>query len=217
MGTYQRSRPESGREMTVETHPFPPAFIAFLKKEGKQLATIERVKSKKQWAIAERVIAEWDALPEEVKEEMSKEVYYSQVAYFMNQGQDYNVTAESGETIDWWCKIVKTYENLPVLDAWKDVLSFDHFAKAKSLAGKGLVTAEDKALAIAYDRKFTAGEMVKHFTNPTTSPAWKIEVQKSWHQGFWSVAYLLHDVKNKQIEFHLREAEKLYKQERETK
>lgn len=203
--------------MTVETHPFPPAFIAFLKKEGNKLATIERVKSKKQWAIAERVIAEWDALPEDVKEEMSKEVYYSQVAYFMNQGQDYNVTAESGETIDWWCKVAATYQNMPHLDEWKNALSFGHFAKAKTLYNKELITAPDKALAIAWRDKLSVDEMVKRFTNPLVAPAWKIEVQKSWHQGFWSVAYLLHDVKNKQIEFHLREAEKLYKKERETK
>lgn len=144
------------------------AFVERLQTEARKMGLIEKAKSKKEWLFGELINAEWETLPDEVKQEITREAYWQECSYWINDCMPFPLVSASGETLRRWCEVTKTFENMPALYAFRDVLSFDHFRQARALYNREKVPSPDKALADAYVNTWTADEMVRHFDPPQT-------------------------------------------------
>lgn len=144
----------------------PDAFVHRLQCEARKMNYIERAKSRKEWLFGELVNAQWDELPDDIRAEISREMYWMECSRIINAALPFPLVSASGETLRRWCEVSKAYENTMGIDALKDTLSFDHFVQARRLANIGKVSFPVAALAHAVEMHYTADEMRLHFDPP---------------------------------------------------
>ena len=150
----------------------PAVAVMRLKQEARKYKLIERAKSKKEWAIGGMVNVMWSELPLDVTDEISKDQFYEECSYWLNCQFEIPIVGASGETLRRWCELSVSYAD-PIFDPLKQVLSTDHFRKARITSGKleqqGKVIAPAYMLATAASNKMTADEMM-HLFNPPVQP-----------------------------------------------
>ena len=139
-------------------------FVKTLQSEGRKLYVMQNVTCKKQWLLADAVNAEWERNGYEG--EITKEDFYSECSRAINHGLPFPICAASGQTLRRWCEVTESYAKLPALEEFKEILSFDHFFQARRMANddKYELPSPDIALAKAVQHKWTASEMVFHFS-----------------------------------------------------
>lgn len=143
-----------------------PEFVAELQTQARRYAALEKLKSRREWYFGELVNCEWEHLNLEIREEVSKDRFYAECSYWINEASGFPIVTTSGETLRRWCEVAASYQQMPGLDLLREVLSFDHFTKARRLANKGKVSVPAFALAKAVEQGYTAEEMVTHFDPP---------------------------------------------------
>jgi hypothetical protein len=144
----------------------PSAFVAELQTQARRYATLEKIKSRREWKFGELVNCQWDRLDADVKAEISREMFYVECSRLINDVADFPIVSASGETLRRWCEVAAAYQNMPGLEIIREQLSFDHFRRARILANKGKVIVPSYALAVAATQGYTAEEMATHFDPP---------------------------------------------------
>lgn len=140
-----------------------PEFSCQLKNEARKYRLIAKAKSKKEWHFAGIVNAEWKNLDTDIKDEITRDQFNAECSRVINDGLDFPIVTDTGETLRRWCNVADTYENMPGLEAFQAALSFDHFYRARWLANQNLVSVPVFALAKAVEMRYTSEEMILHF------------------------------------------------------
>jgi predicted nucleic acid-binding protein len=180
--------------MTVKSSSFlSPRFIKFLHRTAKSINHHERMTGRRQWIIANATNAEWRNLSQDLRDEITKELFMMEVSEHLNEVLPFPLVSASGETLDYWCKIAATYANVPNLEVWQEALSFDHFRRAKKIAldPSNNLTSPMDALARAYEMKWTAGEMEDALTKEKPVEPRVLELRAKYPEWLWRAAYPL--------------------------
>jgi hypothetical protein len=141
-------------------------FAGRLQIEARKYGLIASAKSKKQWLVGDMINAEWKRNPD-FAAEITREEFYIECSRVMNSGMSFPVVGESGQTLRRWCEVAESFANMPALEEFKEVLSFDHFFQARRMANKPEIyhlSTPALALAEAVIRKWDSAEMVYHFS-----------------------------------------------------
>jgi len=186
------------------------SFVDLLQKEARKLSIIDRAKSGKQWLFGELVNAEWkiklaELERDDLADEITKDHFLQECSRAINHGLPFPVISESGETLRRWCEVAESYAKMPALPIFREVLSFDHFFQARRLANDPncKLLAPDIALAEALRNKWTANEMVFHYS--PKEPVHEYDKVISWLDNLQSVKldWIKDSEKRKQAQYHL--------------
>lgn len=184
-------------------------FVDKLRAEAQKLSVIQRVTCQKQWAIGELVNEEWRRGGYDG--EITKEQFYQECSRAINHGLPFPLVSESGETLRRWCEVTESYAKVPAINEFKEVLSFDHFFQARRMANDPdcNLPAPDIALAMAVKNKWTAGEMVYHFS--PKEPVHEYDRVMSWLGSLLNVKleWIKDGALRKQAMYHLEQFRKI--------
>ena len=197
----------------------PPEAVAKLNRLGKRYAALQRATSRREWYFGQYVNELWQTLPSDAQEELTAENWYMECSSHINALLDFPVVGKSGRTLRYWCEVARHYETFPNVLVWKSILTFSHFAKARTIGADPLnnVTS-DHALALAVENDWTADEMKAALTfNRQYSPTEQALLDQfpAW-LGRLPLVLLSMNGNSAQAEYHLREFCRL-KQESEKK
>jgi hypothetical protein len=143
-----------------------PGFVDVLQAQARRYAALEKLRSRRQWFFGNLINGQWNCLPADVQEEVTRQGFYLECSYWINAAVEFPIVAASGETLRRWCEIAAAYENMPGVEIMREHLSFDHFRRARQLASKGKVSVPAFALATAAAEQLTAEEMTTRFDPP---------------------------------------------------
>jgi hypothetical protein len=198
--------------LNFNTELLSAEFAGRLQAEARKYGLIAYAKSKKQWLFGDMINAEWKRNPD-FSAEITKEEFYIECSRVMNSGMSFPVVGESGQTLRRWCEVAESFANMPALEEFKEVLSFDHFFQARRMANKPEIyhiSTPVLALAEAVIRKWDSAEMVYHFS--PKEPVHEYDRAISYLDGLQSLKlenYINDPDKRKQAEYHISELRKL--------
>lgn len=141
-----------------------PKFCAELQDDALALDDTLGKADDSQWTIARKVNDLWS---EHKGLFATKSDYLAECSRVANLNTKRKRLSESGETLRRWCETDATYAAFTNCNEFKEVLSFDHFYRAKRLYKNGKVKAPIYALAFAIDKSLPAEDMEAHFDPPT--------------------------------------------------
>lgn len=183
--------------------------VETIQREARKLGHIERARSKKQMFFGRLCNEIWDELKDkpEIQGEIFKSDLYIEMSYWINEGQDFPLVGATGETLRRWAETAAKFKDTPAIKEMEEVLSFDHFVRARRLESQGEVKAAVYALAIAIKERLTAEEMTTRFTDPPAIEPEILELQLKYPEWAWMTARQLLKLNGtrKEAEYHLGE------------
>lgn len=186
----------------------PPEFVEKLQAQARRYQALQKLTSRREWYFGELVNCAWETLPDDIKAELTHEHYYMECSRVINEACEFPIVTHTGETLRRWCEIAASYQNMPALEEIREVLSFDHFVKARRLVNRQKIAVPSLALATAIEQEYTADEMVQHFDPP--QPPNEYERVTGWLDSLqaarWS--WLDRDRQTK-VNYHLEEIRKI--------
>jgi hypothetical protein len=135
-------------------------FAERLRSLGASLGRAAKVQSRKQWVIAALVNREWADLEQEYRaEQVTREMFLAAASQYLNKCAGWALLSSSGETLRRWADVARQFEGVRGVEQYQELLSFDHFFKARKLYNAGDVTSPLDALEQAHRNGWTAEEM----------------------------------------------------------
>lgn len=199
------------------SHILPDKAVAQLRRGGLRYHKHMRAISKREWYFGLRVNAIWSSLPMDVVEEIRISDFYAECSQWINYDLPFPVCASSGETLRRWCEVSAHYQTFPELDAWRQVLSFEHFRIARSLGADPTNTITSaQALAFAVEHELTADQMREAFRDKQEARPEILELRKGFPAwvGKFADPLLSMNGNRVQAEYNLREYVRLVEDER---
>jgi hypothetical protein len=154
-------------DLVIDSQPvLRPAFLTAVKQEAKLFNAGRKAASRHQWALARMVNLEWAYVNDKFEGEINKAHFYAAISHEINAVLPFPICSDSGETLRRWCEVAASYQNADT-DELENLLSFDHFRVARSLAKLPANDAKNLSpmaiLRKAAKEKWTVEDMKFHY------------------------------------------------------
>lgn len=184
----------------------PPETIARLERGGKKYAKAAKRIERLQWYFATIVIASWDNLPELIKEELTKENFYCECSYHINNGAGYTVIGSSGETLRRWCDVVRRFPQ-PLYN-----MPFEVHRVARSIGADPTNNYPgEEVVKLASENGWHADEIITALNLRKQHDPAIAEIRSQFAPWWGHIPDMLLSLNGKraEVEYHMREIERI--------
>lgn len=187
-------------------------FVEQMRHEARRLQNISKAYSRRQWAIAEKVLNEWSTHPDYAAE-MTKDEFYCEASRVICDEVQYAIVTTTGETLKKWCEVYQVCANVPA--TLKRELPFQYFVNARWLVNNHYVPVPMAAISSALDHKLTADEMKRWYTGDDIPAPEVLEFRSRYPSQLWGLYGWLESANGnkEQMEYHMSELVRLHEAE----